>query len=437
MSQPLSPADTLFLAILEDLPPELLELACQFKAFERARKVRSPLQLLRLVLLFAGLDLTLKQTAATFTLLQNESISDTAVRNRLLACIPWVRAILLELLPKQSFQTLRNGARLLVTDSSTAQGPAAKSTDWRIHLTIDLFRLQFVHVDVTDFRGAESLERVPLLPGDIVLADRGYCRQRSLMHVQDCNADSVVRFNTGTLILEREHGEHIDLVAKLKTYRYKKKTYFPVFLTGHQRQGGVAGWIHAERASPGLRAERQRVMRQTKKRKGFTPTKDGLYLCGWLLVFTTLSPEEWTTDELLKLYRARWQVELVFKRLKSLLDLDEVRAKRESKTGELWLLGKLLYAALLEKGFRARTDKALFLLLESRSMTPWKLYVLEAIRIQPVISGAAFWHPEAWEKALIVLADRRRKRRLQALPNQVGQYLKQTLPGQSPCETGC
>ncbi len=46
---------------------------------------------------------------------------------------------------------------------------------------------------------------------------------------------------------------------------------------------------------------------------------------------TTLSKEEWSDEAVLRLYQARWQIELVFKRMKQIISLDELRIKERVK----------------------------------------------------------------------------------------------------------
>ena len=52
MPLPLTDPDTLFAELLQDLPPEVADLAREHKAFVRAKKVKTPEELLRLVLLY-------------------------------------------------------------------------------------------------------------------------------------------------------------------------------------------------------------------------------------------------------------------------------------------------------------------------------------------------------------------------------------------------
>ena len=51
MQLPLTDPDTLFEELLQDLPSETVHMARAFKAFVRAKKVKTPAQLLRVVVL--------------------------------------------------------------------------------------------------------------------------------------------------------------------------------------------------------------------------------------------------------------------------------------------------------------------------------------------------------------------------------------------------
>ena len=117
MQLPLTDADTLFEELLQDLPPTVSQMAREFKAFVRAKKVKTPEHLLRLVLLYCGLDKPLREVAGTFTALY-ESITDQSVAERLRACGPWVKALLRQMLPVSAVTTL--------------PGSKPRSTRWRL-----------------------------------------------------------------------------------------------------------------------------------------------------------------------------------------------------------------------------------------------------------------------------------------------------------------
>jgi len=73
----------------------------------------------------------------------------------------------------------------------------------------------------------------------------------------------------------------------------------------------------------------------------------------YVIVFTTRSSG--STAEVLESYRMRWQIELVFKRMKSLAQLGHV-PKQDDRSSRAWLYGKLLVTLLAQKLIRIGRD---------------------------------------------------------------------------------
>ena len=96
---PLTDPDTLFEELLQDLPAESVQLARAFKAFVRAKKVKTPAQLLRMVFFYGGLDTPWREVAGTLTALY-PSMTAQSVAERLRACGPWVQARLRQMVPQ-------------------------------------------------------------------------------------------------------------------------------------------------------------------------------------------------------------------------------------------------------------------------------------------------------------------------------------------------
>jgi len=66
------------------------------------------------------------------------------------------------------------------------------------------------------------------------------------------------------------------------------------------------------------------------------------------VVVITALPNAISADEIISLYRLRWQVEIYFKRLKSIIDFGNIPLKREDNT-MAWLNGKLMISLLIEQ----------------------------------------------------------------------------------------
>src|SRR5512144_610635 len=190
----LNPVDTQFETLLQDLPVDLVASAREFRAFTRARKIKTPQELLRVVLLYCGLDQSLRTVAGNLTLLE-ERITDTSVSSRLKACELWVKALLSQLLPP--LPVLPAGSRVSVIDGSSVAAPGSDGTDYRLHLRLDLVSLTFLELVITDVHSAESLRHFTLGAGDIALVDRGYCQPAALVETHQHGADWMVRWNSG------------------------------------------------------------------------------------------------------------------------------------------------------------------------------------------------------------------------------------------------
>jgi Transposase DDE domain len=413
MQLPLTDPDTLFEELLQDLPPETAHMAREFKAFVRAKKVKTPEQLLRVVFLYGGLDKSLREVAGTVTALY-EAITDQSVAERLRACGPWVQAMLRRMLPLSPVGTLPAGLRFVVIDASSIQAPGATGTDHRLHIVMDLLSLQFIEVLVSDVHTGETLKHFTLAPGDVAVADRGYAHCPGMSTAVKQGAELIVRLNPFSVVLGDAAGAPLELCAALKRQQTETLRTLAVELRSTGGQHEVRGWVHAYR----LNAEQANRARQ-KCRQGHkkgTPKAESLCLAGWVLVFTTLAPAVLSAQTIMALYRCRWQVEIAIKRWKSVLDVDALRAKANSPLAEVWLHGKLLYALMLERRMRRQLGDSWGRLDHERLGTWWRIWGMLKDEMVLMITGALFWKEEAWAACLKVLAERPRRRKLQRLP---------------------
>jgi len=356
--------------------------------------------------------------AGTLTLL-DEELTDEAIRKRFLACGPWVKALLGRLLPAPVRQPLPEHLRFIVFDGSTVQGPGAKGIWYRLHVGLDLVNLELMHLQITDCKTGEKLGNSPLERGDVAVVDRGYCHPVGVEETLDRGAHVVRRLNAHNLPLYEASGERVDLMSVLTSQPHSPQRCLALWLKppdGEQEAYRV--WVHACRLPKQQADEARRRCRKNAK-KGTTPKKQTLYLAGWLLVLSSLPPEVLDTETVLALYRLRWPVELAIKRWKSLLDLDELRARQGSPLAELWLQGKFLYAQLLEQRARPPLGSGWGALDTERPATWWRVWKLFKQELDPLIAGVAFWRPERWAACVRQLAERPRRRRLQQLPAPV------------------
>jgi hypothetical protein len=319
--------------------------------------------------------------------------------------------------------------RFIVIDGSTVQEPGATATTYRLHIAIDLVNLSIHQVEVTTDKEGENLDHYHLEAGDVVLVDRGYNQPKTLVPFIDRGGDVVLRYNAHSMNLyEDGTGEDAGRMVKIDWYARLRKlgnrpSCVPVWLChGNKR---MQGYLHAIPLPAEKAAEARRAARQRAKDKGRKPSTEALYLSEWVLIFTSLPPELLSTTTASALYRVRWQVELVIKRLKSLLDVDGLRAHKGSKLAELYLHGKLLYAAVLEKMTQSRFAKAKRKLDNPRQITDWRLWITVADGLKAGIKACFPVDSRFSDDNIKSLSERPRKRKLQCLPSPILALLNQ------------
>ena len=411
---PLQAADTTFTELLQALPPDCLAQAREFQAFTRARVLKTPAQLLRVVFLYCGLDQSLRTTSATCAQL-GQALTDNAVRERLLACGPWLTALLRQMLPAPPLGTPAE-RRFILVDGSVVQAPGATTADYRLHLGWDWFSQSLAFLEITATQTGESLVRFAWQAGDVALADRGFATAAGLAATVNCGADVIARLQPGNFRLQSLTGTALDLAQVLRQTTDQTVTLAAQFV---HAGGRYAVWVHAYRLpEEAANRARRRCRRNASKNARGTPKAATLLCCGWVILITTLTPASLSAAVIGELYRVRWQIELLIKRYKSLLQADHLRAKRGGALALIYLSGKLLYACLIERrALRASTERAL----------TWRLWQLTAEQVRPLITGVAHWGPQLTQRALTLLGERPRRRKRQTVSQAGWLFFKQQM----------
>ncbi|MDH2342404.1 IS4 family transposase [Bradyrhizobium sp. SSUT77] len=322
-------------------------------AFTRAREIKSAETLLRLALAYGGLGMSLRETCAWAEAGGIVSLSDPSLLERLCKAAPWLGDIVAALIAEQAKVPAGRwaGYRLRALDGTSICEPGADRTTWRLHVGYDLANGQVDQLELTDGRGAEHLQRLTYVPGDVVLADRYYARPRDLRPVIDAGADFIVRTGWNSLRLLQANGEPLDLFAALAAQAEQE---------GEMRVRVHEGTTESPSSEPLIlrlvvrrkepeqaEAERKRLLKDAKKR-GKQPDPRSLEAAKYILLLTSLPADTFPPADILALYRFRWQIELAFKRFKSLAGLDMLPAKKP-ELARAWIYARLIVAIIAEQ----------------------------------------------------------------------------------------
>jgi len=332
------------------LPAGWKKAAREQGALKRARKVKDPEVLLRLILLHAGAGLSLRQATVRAKIQGLASISDVALLKRLRSAEPWLRWITTEILHRNRYGAellkVGTGQRLRVVDATVVQEPGATGTSWRVHYCLSLPALVCDFFEVTNNRGGETYKRFPVQNGDIILGDRGYCHREGAAYVKEHGGDVVVRLNTNSFpLLDAKTEEPFQLLQRLRTIEGRQSKEWDVCFEASSRI--YTGRLCSIRKSAvAAQQAKNRIMKTAKKkRKHVLPQT--LEAAEYVFVLTTLAKTEFDTQTVLVFYRTRWQVELAFKRLKSLMQAGHV-PKYDEASAKAWIQAKLLTVLLVE-----------------------------------------------------------------------------------------
>lgn len=333
------------------LPDGWKEKARELGAFRRARYMKGPEQLLRLLLLHATGG-SLKQSAAQAKASGVvEKMSAPALLERMQKSTEWLRWIASKLCdPFRERPVLPDGLRPRAVDSTTIEGPGNTTTEWRLHYALDLLTLSCDWHQLTDAKGAESLARTPVRPGDVLLGDRNYLLANPVRGVVAAGAHVLVRMRWAHPAMVDAQGNSVTALSLAKGVRISRPCDFPVFLAAGDGPPIPGRIIAIKLPGPVTARNRKRLLQKASKKQRKADERS-LQAAGYIFLFTTLPIEVLDANHVADLYRYRWQIEIAFKRHKQILKLGAL-PHTDERAAKSWILAKLVLALLLETLYR-------------------------------------------------------------------------------------
>ncbi|HAX8458062.1 TPA: IS4 family transposase [Escherichia coli] len=333
-------------------PEELDTSARNAGALTRRREIRDAATLLRLGLAYGPGGMSLREVTAWAQLHDVATLSDVALLKRLRNAADWFGILAAQTLAVRAAVTgCTSGKRLRLVDGTAISAPGGGSAEWRLHMGYDPHTCQFTDFELTDSRDAERLDRFAQTADEIRIADRGFgSRPECIRSLAFGEADYIVRVHWRGLRWLTAEGMRFDMMGFLRGLDCGKNGETTVMIgnSGNKKAGApfparlIAVSLPPEKAL----ISKTRLLSENR-RKGRVVQAETLEAAGHVLLLTSLPEDEYSAEQVADCYRLRWQIELAFKRLKSLLHLDALRAK-EPELAKAWIFANLLAAFLID-----------------------------------------------------------------------------------------
>jgi len=205
---------------------------------------------------------------------------------------------------------------------------------------------------VSKFQDLESEEcgcfqafvRMKVSAGDITKVSAGDIMKDSAGDITKVNAGDITKVNAGDItkvnagdIMKDSAGD----ITKVSTGDITKDS-----TCDKTRYEMLPVRVCVKRKSDADYEQTLKKLKRRESRKQCKVMDETKQFNRFIVVLTSL-PQRVSAYDVLETYRYRWQIEIYFKRLKSIMDLGELPKKRE-KSSLAWINGKIMVALMIE-----------------------------------------------------------------------------------------
>lgn len=343
------------------LPRGWEESAKEKGAIKRLRGFKCVGDVLRVLLLHTGKGYSLRETSAKSKATGLTEVSDVALMKRLKKSAEWLKSMCHELMKENHIDLSVANEDIRLFDATVVTEKGKTGSQWRIHYSMNIPALSCDYFKMTATKGkgsAESFKQYVINEGDYIMADRCYGKKCEVGYAQHKGAKVLVRAHlTGLQVKTREGGHKFPLLKHLKKLKEGEVADWPVYID--TEYGGVYGRLCAVKKSKDQIEKAMKAIKRRESKKQKLMKEETKDYAKYIVIFTTFPDNDYKALDILNLYRLRWQIELIFKRFKSLAQLGHL-PKKDPTASKAWLYAKLLLALLIQKFIRI-----------SESFSPW------------------------------------------------------------------
>jgi len=326
--------------------------AHELKVMKGARQDKNLSNTLRALFMHLGVGCSLKESAIRAKLAGLCNISSVALHGRLKKFGPFFQYLCADFFEENRTAALADGMRIRLIDATDIQEPGDTGSKWRFHysFTMPIMLCDFTKLSPTKGKGtAETFKQFPINQGDLIIGDRGYSNANGVAYVKQCGGEVCVRHNPQALPLYLKDGSRFNVKNHLNLITCSGQAKeWECWIKNTDNGSMIQGRICVIRKTVEQIAAAHKKLKRLASKRGHKLMDLTLLYNEYVILVTTFDKEIFPLKKILDIYRWRWQIELVFKRFKSLLELGHL-PKTNDESSRAWLYGKLLIAFLVEK----------------------------------------------------------------------------------------
>jgi hypothetical protein len=336
--------------LIKRLPDGYKQACMDTKAIERKREVKNPADLMKLVLLYLTGGYSQIEMSVIARELSIANISDTGFLKKFAKCGNWILWIISQIIPKAIIEyEIPDGFenyQIVALDASDVTEKGRSGRTFRLHYALDLIKMCGLSYRITPQKVGETLLNFDIKKNWLILADRIYGTLTGIEYCLKNGADFILRLRYNAFKLYDENGNELNILDKLFDVTCDAAINIEVYVK-LATLGLTKLRICTEKIPDDKLDKVERRNKRKDSKKQLTTSKEALEMTKYVVIITAL-PYTVTADEIISLYRFRWQVEIYFKRLKSIINFGNIPLRREDSI-YTWLNGKLMISLLIEQ----------------------------------------------------------------------------------------
>ena len=314
---------------IEEIQKKCIEYLKKYPCIQRKRVVKEEQYLLTAMIRYIFGKLSFRRLSDFMAQKHGIVMSDTAWKKQFKKCAGWFLKIAKEVFSEEVSQqpngrTILNYAKVYAIDATELPQEGKTNTNIRIHTAYSLTRNCVSETVLSDNHTAEKVSHFSIEKGALYVTDRGYGRTTQFAALMDAGADFIIRITPSHVKLYTDEtcNVRVDFASLLKNssdkcfsrcfwFRTRGKKVYPLRITVSK--------IPDERIEAAEKRVRSKAVKSQRKL-----SENTILFSHWILLASSL-PTAIKGRDLLHVYQLRWQIELFFKRCKSLLEFHKLR----------------------------------------------------------------------------------------------------------------